>query len=358
MSEESRLKELRDKIDSIDDEILSLLEERMSVVGDVGKLKHQSGGSIYRPDREKDIINRLVSKSNRLSRSAIEAIFLEIFAISRNIELPERIAYLGPRGTYTHQAAESRFGAISEYMPMNTITSVFKTVALGSAKYGVVPIENNINGVVGETLDNLASMPLKIVAEIIIPIHHSFASLSDKSSDITKIYSKDIAFNQCKNFLSDYNLENAEQIPVESTAKAAMLAAKDSKSAAICPHIAAKLSGVPILYENIEDTEDNKTRFFIISDFTNQKSLNDKTSIVAKIKNSDKAGALFGFLKEFDELKINMTKIESRPELIAKDFSFWFFIEFEGHIDDENIKELFRRRNEEIKWLGSYTKEG
>lgn len=354
---DKNLQVLREKIDTLDDKLLELLEERMSIVKEVGTLKNKTGGSIYRPEREKAIIERLTSQSHLLSKQAIEAIFLEIIAISRNLELPERIAYLGPEGTYTHQAAESRFGATSEYMPMNTISGVFKTVATGRAKYAVVPIENNINGIVGETLDNLASTPLKIVAEVVIPIHHTFASLNDKTSEITKIYSKDIAFNQCKNFLSDYNLENAEQIPVESTAKAAQLAAKDAKSAAICPHIAAKLSGIPILYENIEDTEENKTRFLILSDFTNQKSGNDKTSIVAKIKHSNEAGALFGFLKEFNDLQINMTKIESRPESTAKDFSFWFFIEFEGHIEDKKIQKLFEKRSDEIKWLGSYTKE-
>lgn len=354
---EDRLNALREQIDKIDDKVLSLLEERMGVVKEVGNLKHKSGGSIYRPDREKEILNRLNAKADILSPGAIEAIFLEIFAISRNLELPERVAYLGPEGSYTHQAAESRFGAVSDYLSMNNISGVFQTLSAGRCKYAVVPLENNIEGIVGETLDNLAKSDLKIVAEIVMPIHHALASMSDSTASIERIYSKDIAFNQCKHFLSDYKLENVEKIPVESTAKAAKLASSDPKSAAICSHIAAKLYGVPTLFENIEDTESNKTRFIILSDFKNQKSTNDKTSIFAKIKHSTEAGALFNFLKDFDELKINMTKIESRPVSDSRDFSFWFFIEFEGHIDDENIKELFLRRGEEIKWLGSYAKE-
>jgi chorismate mutase/prephenate dehydratase len=351
------LNDLRQKIDSLDDKLLTLLEERMGVVKEVGRLKNSKGGAIYRPEREKEIIERLSKSSGHLNKQAIEAIFLEVFAISRNLELPERVAYLGPEGSYTHQAAESRFGGVSEYMPMSTISNVFKTVASGRAKYAVVPIENNIEGIVGETLDNLAQTPLKIVAEVIMPIHHAFVTMHDKTSDIKKIYSKDIAFNQCKNFLSDYNLESAEKIPVESTAKAAKIAATEPGSAAICSHIAAKLYGVPTLFENIEDSEENRTRFVILSDFKNEKSSSDKTSIFAKIAHSKEAGALFNFLKDFDELQINMNKIESRPIKESRDFSFWFFIEFDGHVDDENISELFRRRESEIKWLGSYTKE-
>lgn len=355
--QEGRLKALREQIDSIDDRLLELLEERMEIVKEIGTLKHRSGGSIYRPDREREILNRLNAKSNLLSPSAIEAIFLEIFAISRNLELPERVAYLGPEGSYTHQAAESRFGAVSDYLSMSSISGVFQTLSANRCKYAVVPLENNIEGMVGETLDNLAKSDLKIVAEIVMPIHHALASMSDNLSLIERIYSKDIAFRQCKHFFGDYQLENVEKIPVESTAKAAKLASKDPKSAAICSHIAAKLYGVPILFENIEDTESNRTRFIVLSDFKNQKSANDKSSIFAKIKHSNEAGALFKFLKDFDELKINMTKIESRPILDNKDFSFWFFIEFDGHIDDENVKELFLRRREEIKWLGSYARE-
>lgn len=351
------LTHFREEIDAIDNKVLELLNKRMNVVKKIGEIKHKSGSSIYRPEREREILDRLNSlNSGYLNEKAIEAIYLEIFAVSRNIELPERVAFLGPEGSYTHQAAESRFGAMSEYLSMNTISSIFQTVESKRAKYGVVPIENNSDGVVGETLDLLGASNLNIVAELIMPIHHTFATKCDKLKDIKRIYSKDIAFGQCRNFLNGYNLESAERFPVESTAKAALLASKERDSAAICSHIAAKLYNLPMLFENIEDTHTNTTRFVIISDFHNKKSGNDKTSLFAKISHSDKPGALLCLLRDLHELNINMTKIESRPIEDAKDFSFWFFIDFEGHIDDENIEEIFKKRKEELKWLGSYPK--
>ncbi len=351
------LKEYRKKIDAIDDEVLELLNKRMEYVKAIGELKHKSGSPIYRPEREKEILDRLKSTRRRfLNDAAIDAIYLEIFAVSRNLELPERVAYLGPEGSFTHQVAESRFGAMSEYLSMNTILSVIKTVEGRRAKYGVLPIENNLDGVVSETLDALGDSNLKIVAEIFMPIHHTFATQCDSLKDIQKIYSKDVAFGQCKNFLSEYNLENVERIPVESTAKAAKLALEMPNSAAICSHIAAKLYKIPILFENIEDSDDNKTRFIVVSDFANQKSGNDKTSIFAKLRNSDKPGALVSFLEDFYEANINLTKIESRPALDSKDFSFWFFIDFDGHIDDANVQKALSTTSAEIKWLGSYMK--
>ncbi len=348
------LDRLRQEIDSIDDKILELLNERMQIVKRVGELKNRSNAPIYRPEREIAILNRLKSKNRGpLNDKAIEAIFLEIFAVSRNLERAERVAYLGPEGSFTHQAAESRFGAMSEYLPTFSIASVFKAVEANRAKYGVVPIENSIDGVVGETLDLLAKSPLKIVAEIYMPIHHSFASLQEDLKKVTKIYSKDIAFKQCKNFLQEHFLESIEQIPVESTAKAAMLAKKDPTSAAICSDIAAKLYNVPILFENIEDVHTNTTRFIVLSDFKNTPSGFDKTSILAKLQ--DRPGALAHFLEDFDRANINLTKIESRPAE-DKDFSYWFFIDFEGHIDDKNVQEVFAKHQNDIKWLGSYAK--
>ncbi|MRI58007.1 MAG: chloride transporter, partial [Epsilonproteobacteria bacterium] len=215
-----------------------------------------------------------------------------------------------------------------------------------------VPIENSIDGVVGETLDLLGKSDLKIVAEAYMPIHHSFASLEEDISKIKKIYSKDIAFGQCREFLSEH-FSDVELIPVESTAKAAKLAAKEPESAAICSTIAAKLYNLPVLFENIEDIHTNTTRFIILSDFKNAKSGFDKTSILAKLK--DRPGALAHFLEDFDHANINLTKIESRPAE-DKDFSYWFYIDFEGHIDDENVQEVLGKHKSEIKWLGSYAK--
>jgi len=351
------LEELRKQIDEIDDRLLELLNRRIRVVQKVGELKHRTGASIYRPEREKAIIRRLVDRNGGpLTEAAIEAIFLEIFAVARNFEQPQRVAYLGPEGSFTHQAAENRFGAMSEYIPLHSIPAVFKAVHADRARFAVVPIENNTNGFVGETLDELAKSDLKIVAELYLPIHHSFVTKAQHLHQVKRIYSKDIAFNQCRSFLLEHELDTIEYVPVESTAKAAKLAANDSESAAICSHIAAKLYKVPVMFENIEDNHRNRTRFIILSDFENEPSGSDKTSILAKL--SDRPGSLYEFLRSFHDAGINLKKIESRPASSEAEFDYWFYIDFEGHKDEPAIKSVLHKHKEEIKLLGSYVRNG
>ncbi|OHE20134.1 MAG: chorismate mutase [Sulfurimonas sp. RIFOXYD12_FULL_36_11] len=354
------LDDCREAIDTIDNEILELLNRRMEIVKHVGEIKKENGGAIYRPERENAIIQRLTQNSieqkGLLNASAIEAIFLEIFAVSRNLELPERIAYLGPEGSFTHQAAESRFGAMSDYLSLSSIHSVFKTLEAKRAKFGVVPIENSRDGIVSETLDLLAKSSVKIVAELYMPIHMSFATKATKLSQITKIYSKDKGFGQCREFLIEHDLVNVEQIPVESTAKAAILAAENPNAAAICSHIAAKLYGIPTMFDRIEDDIGSQTRFVILSDFKNEKSQDDKTSILVRLKDSVKAGSLVHFLQDFDDQNINLSKIESRPSKDKGGFDYWFFIDFYGHIDDEKFQKVLQKHKGEVTWLGSYIK--
>ena len=349
---EAGLKELRDKLDSIDNKLLELVNQRMEIVHQVGLLKAQSGGAIYRPEREKAIIDRLESlNKGKLTRTAIEALFLEIFAISRNIELPENIAYLGPEGSFTHQAAEGRFGAMSSYLSISSIKGIFREVNTKKAKYGVVPIENSSNGIVTDTINSFKEYNLKIVAEVVLDIHHTLASTCDKIENIKRIYSKDIAFEQCRKFLTNFGLNEVELIPIESTTKAAKIAAKEPFSAAICPHVGAKLHNLPILFENIEDKDNNKTRFFIISDFENAQSGNDKTSVLVELP--DKQGALVEFLTDFNNAGINLTKIKSH---IVEGNSV-FFIDFDGHQKDDNVKGVLEKHKETVKILGSYVKE-
>ena len=354
------LEQLRQQIDELDNEMLGILNKRMDVVKHVGEIKKTTQTVIYRPEREKQIIDRLAEMSQGLlTRPAIEAIYLEIFAVSRNLELPERIAYLGPEGSFTHQAAESRFGAMSDYLPLPSIRSVFESVDTGRARFGVVPIENNLEGIVKETIDLLNETDLKIVAEVVIPVHFTFATKSEKLSDIKRIYSKDIAFGQCEKFLNEYFNGKDEEffVQVDSTSKAAKLASQDEQSAAVCSHIAAKLFDVPILFDNIQDSSQNRTRFFIIGkDFVNQKSEKDKTTIIAKLPDDGKPGTLVRFLQEFENRGINLVKIESRPVKEGETFNFWFLMEFDGYFLDENVQHIMKKHESDIKWLGSYVK--
>jgi chorismate mutase/prephenate dehydratase len=351
------LDDLRRRIDEIDNQLIDILNERMSVIKQVGSLKRSTNTAIYRPEREKSIIDRLYhNHQGHLNRAAIEAIFMEIFAISRNFELPELVAYLGPEGSFTHQAAESRFGAMSQYLALDSIRSVFDAVNTGRSRFGVVPLENNQEGVVSETIDLLGATDLHITAEVPLPIHFAFATTCENLSQVKKIYSKDIGFKQCKKFLSEsFNGGKVEYIPVNSTSKAAKIALEEENSAAMCSHIAARMHNVPILFDNVEDSTDNFTRFLIISkDIKNQPSDNDKTSLLAKT--TDKPGSLMKILQDFYNEGINMTKLESRPAKKGKSFKYYFYIDIDGHIETPHIASVFEKHKKDIKWLGSYVK--
>lgn len=347
---------IRVQIDQIDQQMLNLLNERMELVKEIGNLKRTTNAAIYRPERERAILERL-SKANsgRLSDQAIEAIYLEIFAVSRNIELPEKVAYLGPEGSFTHQAAEARFGAMSDYIPLKSIQSVFESVVTQRTRFGIIPIENNQEGIVSESIKLMSENQVRIVAEVPMPIHLAFASLEDRLSNVKKIYSRDIAFRQCSRFLDDYMSEDVELIPVDSTSTAAKIASQEKGSAAVCANIAAKMYDLPVLFENIEDSSDNYTRFLIIShDYRNQRSGEDKTTILAQI--SAEPGSLAMFLQDFHKANVNLTKIESYPAKKGKNFHYKFLVEFDGHIDDDHIGSVMEKYADTTKWLGSYPK--
>ncbi len=353
---QEKLTQIRTHIDQIDNQLLALLNQRMELIKEVGELKRQQNAIIYRPEREKAILERLNQlNQGALTEKAIETIFLEIFAVSRNFELPERVGYLGPEGTFSHQAAESRFGAMSSYIALNTIQSVFESVATNRVRFGVVPIENNQEGTVRETVDLLAATEVKIVAEIPQNIHFTFASFEDRLEKIEVVYSKDIAFKQCSKFIEDYLGQDIELIPVDSTSKAAQLAAKNKHAAALCSHIAAKINGLPLLFENVENSSFNRTRFLILSkDFVNQPSGNDKTTLIAKV--DDKSGSLATLLDDFKLAGINLNKVESRPARQAAEFKYWFLIEFDGHYADPQVLPIMEKNKEVITWMGSYLK--
>ncbi len=349
------LNDLRKDIDKIDNQIIDLILGRMEVIKKVGELKRQEKSVVYRPEREKDIIDRLFDQSGgKLNKAAIEAIFLEIFAVSRTLELPERIAYLGPEGSFTHQVAESRFGAIGNYLHQTTIKGVFDSVNTDRAAFGVIPIENNQVGAVKETIALLAKNDVKIVAEISEPIHFCFASKEDDMSKIKTIFSKDMAFHQCEDFIRE-NFEEIELITVESTSQAAQLAMKSENSAALCSLIAAKIHKLPVLFFNVEDSADNQTRFLIISkQFDSKSSGSDKTSVIAKV--DDQAGSLVNLLNAFKNNDINLTKIESWPAKNGTGFSYYFFIDFDGHHTDPKVKNVLEEYSNQLKLLGSYIK--
>lgn len=351
------LQDIRKKIDAIDQKILELLNDRARASRDIGKLKEGQG--IYAPHREKEVLSRL-KKLNKgpLTPEAVDAIWREVMSFSISLEKKVTIAYLGPAVTYTHQAAQKKFGSSVEYAPCGSITDVFTDVASGRAEYGVVPVENSTEGAVNHTLDLFIDSELKIYGEIFLPVHHHLLSNGVPLAQITQIYSKDQVFGQCRQWL-EAHLRHAEQVETASTSEAAQIVANNSNQegiACIASRIAADVYGLKVLASSIEDNPNNTTRFLVIARDEAKPTAGDKTSIVFEIR--DKAGALHDILVPFKKANINLTKIESRPSK-KKAWSYFFFVDLEGHHDDARVKKALASLETHctfLKVLGSYPK--
>ena len=348
------LKALRRAIDSIDSKILNLLNDRASVTLKIGKIKSRSKESIYVPNRETQVYKRLADNNKGpLSNAAIQAIYREVMSSALNLEKSLTIAYLGPEFTFTHLASMKKFGSMVDYSSCNTITAVFDEVEKGRADYGVVPIENSVEGAVNHTLDMFIDSDLKICSEIYLDIAHSLLSKESDRKKIKKVYSKDQVFGQCRLWLEEH-LPNVTLVEVSSTAKAAELAAKEKGTACIASELAAKKYGLKVLYRSIEDSAHNVTRFLIIGRTVAKPTKKDKTSIMFSLK--DRVGALHDILIPFKNYKINLTKIESRPSKV-KAWKYYFFVDMEGHHLDPKVAKaltILKKSTTYIKILGSY----
>lgn len=347
------LKTLRKKIDSIDKRIIQLLNMRAKITVDIAKIKRKSGSSIYSPDREREVLSRIKALSKGpLGKSALDAIYREIMSSSLALEKPLKIAYLGPEASFTHLASLKRFGSQVAYVAADSITDVFEGVERGSADYGVVPIENSIEGIVSYTLDMFVDSDLKICAQIVLDVSHNLLANCSKEK-IRHVYSNPQVFGQCRIWLQE-NLPALELIEVSSTTRAAQIAAKEKYSACIASSLAAKAYNLKVVVSGIEDSAHNITRFFVIGKTDVKETNHDKTSILFSIK--DRVGALHDMLLPFKKYKINLTKIESRPSK-KKPWDYYFFVDLEGHRDNPKVKKaLLELENKCIflKVLGSY----
>lgn len=350
------LEKKRKEIDSVDEKILALLNDRAKLAKGISLEKGKKGAAVYVPERERAVLENIISKNKGpLSNKALESIYRNIISECRALEASLKIAYLGPATTFTHMAAIKNFGASCEFVPLNSINDVFAEVEKGSADYGVVPIENSTEGTINHTLDTFMESDLNIVAEIMLDIRHNLLS-KHKLSEIKKIYSRPSALAQCRGWISN-NLPRAELIESSSTAKAAELASLYHSSAAIASELAAEEYGLGIVAKNIQDSAHNVTRFLVIGKTRPKQAAKNKTSIMFSVKNEP--GTLFKALESFSKNGINMTKIESRPGR-KKAWDVVFFIDFEGYIDDENIKKALEGIKESclfVKILGSYPME-
>ena len=350
---EEKLDELRQSIDGIDGQILHLINERAKVAQEVGKIKNTHSSDYYIPSREKAILKRLRGKNpGPLQADDVEAVFREVISSCRGLETNLHIAYLGPAGSYHHCAAQVHFGRSPEFIPTETIRGVFHEVECRRVDYGVVAIENSIEGSVGQTLDYLAHSNNRVVGEIYYPVSHNLISQSELH-DIERIYAHPQAFAQCRNWLES-NLPQAEQIDASSNTVGVQRCQGDPKAAAIASSVAAEMFDVPIQVRGVEDFAGNTTRFFIIGSDPLSPSGDDKTSLVVFLR--DQIGALYSMLEPFKKHNISLTNIVSRPTK-QEAWQYMFFLECKGHIEDAELKTAMddiRDSSLYMKVLGSY----
>lgn len=349
----------RSRIDAIDDEILRLLQERVGCALRVGARKKELGLPLFDPARESRIYDRLRARNAELNQhestlpdAAITAIFREIISACRNAEHPTTVAFLGPAGTNTQEAAVQYFGSAFSPLPCGTPDEVCRTVAAGAAEYGVLAIENSTHGIVSPTLDLLADSPLLVSAEIKWTIHACLLSITELGK-ITTVYSHEQALAQCRSWLAAH-LPGAALVPVTSTARGAEMAMQQEGAAAVGAAIAANIYGLQIVARNIEDLANNTTRFFVIGKETPAPSGRDKTSLTFLV--SHKAGALVEVLGVFRKHGVNLSMIQSRPSR-QETWEYRFFADVQAHRDEPALQDALTELQEHTvsyKILGSY----
>jgi len=347
---------LRRKLDEVDRKIVELLAERFSVVEEVGAIKRRSKLPTVDIGRRTAVLRDVERLSSKMGLDPVlaRAIFEQILARSERAQGGARVAYLGPRGTFCMDAVERFFGSGVDAVAQREVLDVFKAVRDGGAAFGVVPVENSLEGSYGLVLDALVNTDLKIVGEVVLPVSHCLASMRKMSLERVKaVYSHPQAMAQCGRFLHDY-LGKARRREVSSTAKAAMVVRRLKYAAAICSRSAAKLYGLEVLAENVEDEQSNFTRFLIFSSRPASRTEDAKTSIVFSAKHVP--GALHKALAPFASRGINLTKIESRPAK-GQPWEYMFFLDLQGHEADHNVAEALGELSDfttRLKVLGSY----
>jgi len=355
------LASLRSRIDDVDHKLVELLNERAKIVVEVGAFKRASGTPIYAPDREASLLRKILdSNPGPLPNRTIEAVYREMMSGSFALERPLRIGYLGPPGSYSHQAAVSQFGSSVELKDLGSIGAVFTEVERGHADYGLVPIENTTGGAIHETLDSFrdTSDAITVYAEAQLAIRHHLLACCEPSQ-IERVYSKNEALMQCRKWFAEH-LPHAELIPEASTSAAVkrVRAEVDSGvapiSAAVASELAGKIYGVNPIFTDLADNPNNITRFLVISQEETKPSGDDKTSVM--FMTLDKPGALVRVLQVFDRAGVNLSHIEKRPSG-RENWRYTFFVDVLGHRTEQRVAEAIgeaRAHCEHMRTLGSY----
>jgi len=349
------IKSLRHKIDGLDEKIQTLINERARLALAIAETKQQEGSNnFYRPEREAEVLRKVMARhQGPLSEETVARLFRELMSACLALESQLRIAFLGPEGTFTQEAALKHFGHSVATAPLAAIDEVFREVESGNAHFGVVPVENSTEGVINHTLDMFMTTPLKICGEVALRIHHHVMGKNENRDSAKRVVSHQQSLAQCREWL-DANLPRLERVAVSSNAEAARLAAADPATLAIAGDSAARLYDLKISSSNIEDRPDNTTRFLIIGTIGTVPSGKDKTSLLLSSRN--RPGALQRLLAPLAKNKINMTRIESRPSR-DKQWEYVFFVDIDGHAQDRKVAKALSELEKEaafLKRLGSY----
>lgn len=346
--------ELRQEIDTIDRQVLELLNRRASIAKEIGMQKQRTKNNFFIPERESQVFSKLVdANKGPLPNASLKAIYREIISAARSLERPMTIAYWGPHATNTHMASIRKFGSSCDFVPTATIPDVFNEVERERADYGVVPIENSTEGVINHTLDTFLTSKLRICSEIYLPITHYLLSKASDLSEIKRVYSIPTAAAQCREWLRGH-LPNVEIVDVSTTAKGAQICTDEPASAAIGTSLAAEVYDLNVVAEHIEDNPQNRTRFLIVGFNEPAPSGKDKTSIMFSVQH--KAGSLFHAMSVFDKYDINLTMIESRPTKLTP-WEYVFFMDCQGHVKDLPMQKALAALREQtlfVTVLGSY----
>lgn len=356
-----RLQEIRGEIDAVDRELLRLLNERASLSREVGRIKATEPGIIFKPMRERDLLDKLAALNpGTLPEEHLRAIWREVLSSSRALQRPQNVAYLGPEGTFSYFAGVEYLGHMASFHPCRDIAGVFEKVCSGDCELGVVPLENTLQGTVGVSLDLFLRHPVFIQAELFSRISHSLMSQEQALADIRAVYSHAQPLAQCGLWLRQH-LPNAALVPVESTAAAARRAAAEPGGAAIGHVRLADMTGLNILARGIEDESDNWTRFVIIGPESARMAARapgharaDKTSILFTLP--DRAGTLSAVLTLLAGRGINMRKLESRP-MRSHAWRYVFFADVESDMEDSVYADLLEELGQcctSFRILGRY----
>ncbi|MBI4229101.1 MAG: prephenate dehydratase [Deltaproteobacteria bacterium] len=349
------LEVLRKRIDKVDEKILELLNDRGRFALEISKFKKKNSSGVYDSVREREIERQIKGRNTGpLSDECVINVFREIISSCRSLQEPIKVSYLGPEGSYSHQAAFHEFGSSTELVPFLSFEEVFEEVERQRSTYGIVPVENSMEGSVGSVLDMLSRSDVRISSEYFEKVSHCLLSRTGDLKDIEIVASHPQALAQCKKWLSK-RLGNVELRETASTAQAAKIASRNKKIAAVAGEFASAIYKLKVVEKNIEDSVQNTTRFWVIGQASCPPTGDDKTSIVFSLK--DEPGALQNSLfLPFAEARINLTKIESRPSK-ERPWEYIFFVDFLGHSNDKKIQKLLSRvkkRCINLKVLGSY----